>query len=827
MARGTNKSAVHGKKMSYTKFGYIFIAPFCLVYLIFSLYPMLTTFWYSGTNMTSTTADFWGFKNKEVYYDQYLDLTKYYSEDSAFESSVGITKQQYNLIRSYFSVQNEANMDKPLRAEGLQAILDNGSNDTISADTISQVQQALDNQDFTCLTSEAITELTTWSGSFVDLQFLLEGEVEGINSDLDAIVNSTSSSEESETSTEETAITAESIVTSDDFSAFIKTLNDGGEYDEGTTALIAYLTDLSGKDSLAEYFQAAVDGEVSIEDPTFFYICSNLSKPNAVIDVDGEETDVTGIDVPFLSDLESYLTENVWPTTISSLNSYADLVGYADGTIDLHTNEEQLYSDLETLQNAGIINVVSYEVSGGTLVASEDNEQNVLAALREFIDTDYQANEVGVAAASAIANIKQYNSNAGTAVQTMQGIMKNLGITDVNVNDYISFDGELNIDKYLSFKSLVGLTDVLNIDTYERLDAEKKTAEVEEAKASLAENQALLPDVQAAYDAAVASGDEEQIEETFNDLRTVENAIESANQSIKDPKGLLAHVNAKSEYLFVGLQNFSQIFTNKTRLNMVAGAFSTTAIMWIIGFVPQILLALLLSSWFTDNRLKLKCLNLMKSLMYLPNVITAVTIAVFFRRIFSYSNGGAQSVSQMILKGLGDSDGYNFFESPWATRCIVSFINFWMWYGNTMIVLIAGISSISESLYESAQIDGANSFQTYTKITLPLLRPIMLYTLVSSLIGGLQMFDIPQNLNMNPALTNFNGTMIRSTRTILMYVNNQAFGMQDIKQVGIASAVSILLFIVTTALSILIFYVMRDKDASKAKKLAKKGGIVK
>jgi multiple sugar transport system permease protein len=249
--------------------------------------------------------------------------------------------------------------------------------------------------------------------------------------------------------------------------------------------------------------------------------------------------------------------------------------------------------------------------------------------------------------------------------------------------------------------------------------------------------------------------------------------------------------------------------------------------MWIIGFIPQILLALLLSAWFTDTKLRLKGLNLMKALMYLPNVITAVTVAIFFRKIFSYSSGGSLSASQQILRFFGDEDGYNFFESAWATRLIVCFINFWMWYGNTMIVLIAGITSINESLYESAQIDGANSFQTYTRITLPLLRPIILYTLVTSLIGGLQMYDIPMNVNMNPALINFNGTMIRSTRTVLMYVNQQAFGKQDIKQVGIAASVSVILFIVTTILSILIFYVMRDKDAAKAakaKKLARRAG---
>lgn len=251
--------------------------------------------------------------------------------------------------------------------------------------------------------------------------------------------------------------------------------------------------------------------------------------------------------------------------------------------------------------------------------------------------------------------------------------------------------------------------------------------------------------------------------------------------------------------------------------------------MWIIGFIPQVLLALLLSAWFTDTKLKLKGLNLMKALMYLPNVITAATIAIFFRRLFSYSTGEATSAVQMLLDAVGH-ERINFFVNPWYTRLIVCFINFWMWYGNTMITLIAGITSISESLYESAQLDGANSFQTYTKITMPLLRPILLFVMVTSMIGGLQMYDIPFNINQYPSLVAFNGTYVRCTQTVLMYVNELAFGKSSIKQIGIASAISILLFIVTTILSIIIFYMMRDKDAAaaaKAKKLARKAGGTK
>ena len=803
MARGTNQGTKH-KSMSYVKFGYLFIAPFVLVYCIFSLYPLLTTFWYSGANMQSTTAEFWGFSDKEVYYDEYLDLTKYYDD---LESSVGIPQQDYMKIRNFFSAQSAADQYEPLNPNGVSAIINNGE---ISQATRDQLQQALDNGDISYLSDDAVSELKNWKGGFNDLQLTITNQLGSLNSKLTSIVSPEESSggEEDET----TAITAEDITGADNYQEFIATL-EAGEFDEGQQLLINYLTEKSGADTLADYFAADT---VSVEDPMFYYICSNLNAPKAK-DAAGES--ISAIPVPFMSTLEAYLTANTWPDAFSSLNSYSSLEGYSDGSIDLHDGEESLYADLETLADMGIItSSIQLVADGDTLVPESDASTNLLYAMREFIESNYQSDDVKIMSAMQIGRITSYLETMGRAVLKGQG---------VEVDKYITFAGKFDTAKYKQFKSEVGLADVLTLAKYEELDEAFKQTNIDAAQEVLAEYEPQLAPAEQELAAAEASGDADAIKAANETLATVRNKISRAQSDIKTPAGLLSKVNAKSQYLFVGFDNFASIFNNKVRRDTVVGSFWTTAVMWIIGFIPQILLALLLSAWFTDTKLRLKGLNLMKALMYLPNVITAVTVAIFFRKIFSYSSGGSLSASQQILRFFGDEDGYNFFESAWATRLIVCFINFWMWYGNTMIVLIAGITSINESLYESAQIDGANSFQTYTRITLPLLRPIILYTLVTSLIGGLQMYDIPMNVNMNPALINFNGTMIRSTRTVLMYVNQQAFGKQDIKQVGIAASVSVILFIVTTILSVLIFYVMRDKDAAKAakaKKLARRAG---
>ncbi|MBP3809723.1 MAG: sugar ABC transporter permease [Clostridiales bacterium] len=812
MARGTNTSS-RRKGMSYTKFGYIFVAPFVIAYCLFSLYPLLTTFWYSGTVMQNANASFWGFSHREVYYDRYLNLTDYYDD---LQGSTGINPADYAKIKNFFSAQEVADRYSPIDPEGLQALVDNTD---ISEATRGKIQQTIDTGDISYIASDAsvMEELNTWSANYVDLGLTVINQLNKVNA---AATTAATLAESDSEGSEEDSLTAEDILTSSQYEDFLATLQ-AGEFDEGQTLLVNYLANYAGVDSLYDYFAAE---DVTPDAETFYYICANLNAPNAVYTSADGETAINAITVPFMSNLETYLNANVWSTSVPSISSYSNFQSYIDGDTELHSGEEQLYSDLCTLDAMGlIVKQVKLVQEGDTLVQSSNATDNILAAMRQYIDSNYSSDPVKTRSSLQIVCLNNYldgSMNAGR---------KKLIDAGIDVDSYICFDGQFDINKYLEFKAFIGLDSVLTLDKYEELDQARKDKNAEKAQAKLDEAQAALPAAQAAYDAAVASGDEEAINEAYEALTAVNVAITDNQSKVNRPSGLLEKADATRDYLFVGFDNFGDIFGNKFRFNKVLGAFYTTFVMWIIGFIPQVLLALLLSAWFTDTKLKLKGLNLMKALMYLPNVITAATIAIFFRRLFSYSTGEATSAVQMLLDAVGH-ERINFFVNPWYTRLIVCFINFWMWYGNTMITLIAGITSISESLYESAQLDGANSFQTYTKITMPLLRPILLFVMVTSMIGGLQMYDIPFNINQYPSLVAFNGTYVRCTQTVLMYVNELAFGKSSIKQIGIASAISILLFIVTTILSIIIFYMMRDKDAAaaaKAKKLARKAGGTK
>ena len=170
-----------------------------------------------------------------------------------------------------------------------------------------------------------------------------------------------------------------------------------------------------------------------------------------------------------------------------------------------------------------------------------------------------------------------------------------------------------------------------------------------------------------------------------------------------------------------------------------------TFIIWMMGFIPQMIFSLLLASWFTDLRLRLKCTGFFKTVIYMPNLIMASAFSMLFYTIFSDIGPINNLLNAMGLPT------YRFLSEVAGTRGLIALMNFLMWFGNTTIVLMAGIMGIDTGIFEAARIDGANSLQIFTKITLPIIKPIMAYTLVTSLIGGIQMFDVPQ------ILTNGNG----------------------------------------------------------------------
>jgi multiple sugar transport system permease protein len=261
----------------------------------------------------------------------------------------------------------------------------------------------------------------------------------------------------------------------------------------------------------------------------------------------------------------------------------------------------------------------------------------------------------------------------------------------------------------------------------------------------------------------------------------------------------LQHIGPK----FIGFANYKSILFD-SELPMY---LKNTLIMWIMGFIPQIIFSLLLASWFTDLRLRLKCTGFFKTIIYMPNLIMASAFAMLFYAIFS----DAGPINNM-LNSMGIPT-YRFLSEVMGARGLVALMNFLMWFGNTTIILMAGIMGIDTGLFEAARIDGANSWQIFKKITLPLIKPITAYVLITSLIGGIQMFDVPQ------ILTNGNGNPDRTSMTVIMFLNKHLYS----KNYGMAGALSVILFIITAILSVFVYkYITKDMDAVGAKKKHRK-----
>ncbi len=244
---------------------------------------------------------------------------------------------------------------------------------------------------------------------------------------------------------------------------------------------------------------------------------------------------------------------------------------------------------------------------------------------------------------------------------------------------------------------------------------------------------------------------------------------------------------------FVGLKNYATLFTpdSSGSVDILKYAGNTVAL-WVGGAVPQILTALLLAIFFTSCRLRIKGQAFFKAVIYLPNLIMASAFSMLFYTLFS--NVGP--VNQLLMQ-LGWSDHViDFFAVKFTVRGLICLMNFLMWFGNTTILLMAGIMGIDQSLFEASTIDGASSLQTFFRVTLPLLTPILVYTIITALIGGLQMFDVPQ------VLTNGLGTPNRTSTTLIMYLNNY---LGTSKNYGMAGAISVVVFILTALLSILVF----------------------
>lgn len=251
--------------------------------------------------------------------------------------------------------------------------------------------------------------------------------------------------------------------------------------------------------------------------------------------------------------------------------------------------------------------------------------------------------------------------------------------------------------------------------------------------------------------------------------------------------------NGLSEEVFCGLNNFKRLLGDKVFYLSIGN----TLRIWLVSYVPQLLLALLLSSIFSLYRIK--GMKAFRAIYYLPNLVTAASVGLLFNLLFD----GNKSVVNHVLTALQIPGApFNFFNSPLFASSLASYIQCWMWFGYTTILVMAGITTIDTSLFEAAQVDGADKGKTYRYITLPLIKPTILYITVTSIVGGMQLFDVPSTLS------NGTGEPDKALLTVSMYLYNQGFRNHNY---GYSAAISVGLSFVIGLMSILTLKAMKGR----------------
>lgn len=251
--------------------------------------------------------------------------------------------------------------------------------------------------------------------------------------------------------------------------------------------------------------------------------------------------------------------------------------------------------------------------------------------------------------------------------------------------------------------------------------------------------------------------------------------------------------------VFVGLDNYVRIVNDQ---NFYKAIFNTSFI-WFINIFFRIAIALLCAFIFAQSRLKGK--QFFKAIYYFPNLVTASSIAVFAYLALDYQNG----FINQILMNLGlISDKINWLQTSIMAQASVGFIIWWMWFGYAAILFTTGILSIPDDVIESSIIDGANSWNRFWSIVMPLLRPTFAYVFITSLIGGLQNFEIPR------LLTDGRGAPDKSLLTMVMQFYNLTF--QNF-QYGYGATYAVALFIIIAAVSGFTFRIVNGSESESLK----------
>ena len=229
--------------------------------------------------------------------------------------------------------------------------------------------------------------------------------------------------------------------------------------------------------------------------------------------------------------------------------------------------------------------------------------------------------------------------------------------------------------------------------------------------------------------------------------------------------------------------NYKRILADKVFQQSIGNTF-----LYLIIQVPiMLILAILLAQLLNNKDLKFK--GFFRTCVFLPCATSLVSYSLLFRSMFA-----TDGLVNSVLMKLGIlSTGYNFLGNSTSAKIVIIIALIWRWTGYNMVFYLSGMQNIEYSIYEAAKIDGASPLQTFFKITVPLLKPMILLTTITSTNGTLQLFD--ESLNLT------NGGPGKSTMTMSHYIYNMSFVQSP--NFGYAAAMSILILIMVAILALI------------------------
>lgn len=243
---------------------------------------------------------------------------------------------------------------------------------------------------------------------------------------------------------------------------------------------------------------------------------------------------------------------------------------------------------------------------------------------------------------------------------------------------------------------------------------------------------------------------------------------------------------------FVGIDNYKRLLTDST----FKKALYNTILYLIIQVPIMIMLALIISSLLNDKRLKAR--GFFRTAIFLPCVTSLVSYSIIFKSLFATDG----FINSILMKINIISQPIAWITHPICAKILIIIAITWRWTGYNMVFYLAGMQAIDDSIYEAAEIDGANAFVRFKTITLPLLRPIILFTTINSTIGTLQLFDEVVNIT--------NGGPANATVTISQYIYNLLFKYSP--NFGYAAAISYVIVFIIVILSFIQLKVGGDRD---------------